>query len=131
MAEREDSQNGREANAPRIRQSRAARVMSLKNDLVCIKDVAAYHDVHQAEKRANSLSKSTYPSTAFAGLNEKDSQLIKNAFKQLYQAPKGLVDKGAIMRGSHTTPGTANNIPRPQVAGGLPNGKDASKGDTN
>ena len=73
MAEREDSQNGREANAPRIRQSRAARVMSLKNDLVCIKDVAAYHDVHQAEKRANSLSKSTYPSTAFAGLNEKDS----------------------------------------------------------
>jgi hypothetical protein len=48
LAEREDSQNGREANAPRIRQSRAARVMSLKNDLVCIKDVAAYHDVHQA-----------------------------------------------------------------------------------
>ena len=63
-------------------------------------------------------------------MNEKESQLIKNAFKQLYQAPKGLVDKAAVMRGSHTTPGTANNIPRPQIVGSLPN-KDASKGDTN
>ena len=86
LAEREESQNGGDNNqgAPKIKQSRAARVMSLKNDLVCIKDVAAYHDEHQAQKRANSLTKSAYPGGGFSGMNEKDSQLIKNAFKQLY-----------------------------------------------
>jgi len=58
--------------------------MSLKNDLVCIKDVAAYHDENLAQKRANSLTKSVYGPPGGGGINDKDSQLIKNAFKQLY-----------------------------------------------
>jgi len=90
LAEREESSNGHDGNQPppKIKMSRAARILSLKNDLVCIKDVAAYHDVHQAQKKANSLTKSVYgPPGGLSGVNEKDSQLIKNAFKQLYKSP--------------------------------------------
>jgi hypothetical protein len=32
------------ADAPKIRQSRVARILSLKNDLVCIKDVISLHE---------------------------------------------------------------------------------------
>jgi hypothetical protein len=43
IAEKEDG-SGKDSQAPRIKQSRAARIISLKNDLVCIKDVANYYD---------------------------------------------------------------------------------------
>jgi hypothetical protein len=83
IADKEDGQDpNSEKNPPRIKQSRAARIMSLKNDLVCIKDVANYYDVHMAQKRSGSLTKSIYGMSPNA--NEKDNQLIKTAFKQLY-----------------------------------------------
>jgi len=41
LAEKEDTQS---RDAPKIRQSRVARILSLKNDLVCIKDVVNLHE---------------------------------------------------------------------------------------
>jgi hypothetical protein len=49
IVEREEASHGRGPNgdsqAPKIKQSRVARILSLKNDLLCIKDVANFHDL--------------------------------------------------------------------------------------
>lgn len=41
--------------AVRIKQSRAARIISQKNDLVCIKDVANYYDLSQRQKSTSKM----------------------------------------------------------------------------
>ena len=55
IADKEDGST-KDNKAPKIKQSRAARIISLKNDLVCIKDVANYYDLAQKEKRSGSLN---------------------------------------------------------------------------
>jgi hypothetical protein len=80
----------RDKQAPKIKQSRAARILSVKNDLVCIKDVANYYDNTQKEKRSGSYqNRSPYGQASLNGFGQateadKESQLVKNAFKSLY-----------------------------------------------
>jgi hypothetical protein len=96
IAEKEEGAN-KDSQAPKIKQSRAARILSVKNDLVCIKDVANYYDNAQKEKRSGSYkNRSPYGQASLNGFGQlpqadKESQLIKNAFKQLYQSPKNMM----------------------------------------
>ena len=87
IADKEDGAS-KDSQAPKIKQSRAARIISLKNDLVCIKDVANYYDQSQKEKRSGSLQqRSPYGQATLQGFGspttsmDKESLLIKNAFK--------------------------------------------------
>ncbi|TNV79251.1 hypothetical protein FGO68_gene1994 [Halteria grandinella] len=86
LAEREEGNQSKE-NAPKIKQSRVARILSLKNDLVCIKDVANYHDANHSRKVSQKNR------TLYAGgeTEQPFNVLMKSNIKSLYQTPKALL----------------------------------------
>jgi hypothetical protein len=61
-----------------------ARILSLKNDLVSIKDVANYHILNQSKKRQNHIpGQSSTPLSKEAG-NAAFNVLMKSSIKSLY-----------------------------------------------
>ena len=77
IVDKEDGSN-KDTQAPKIKQSRAARILSLKNDLVCIKDVAHYYEVSQKEKRSGSYkNRSIYAQGNLSGIGASQPQESK------------------------------------------------------
>lgn len=115
IAEREEASHGNDASAPKIKESRVARILSLKNDLLCIKDVARFHDMAQLKKA--SKNRSIYAQNGATGnqtmsaLRGEDATsfnaLMKGNIKQLYQSPKPYFSG---MSSPHHQPGYSINL---------------------
>jgi hypothetical protein len=69
-----------------------ARILSLKNDLVCIKDVANYHDMNNARKLSQK-NRNLYPGGGVTAIDRDQpfNVLMKSNIKSLYQTPKALM----------------------------------------
>jgi hypothetical protein len=86
LAEKEDTQS---RDAPKIRQSRVARILSLKNDLVCIKDVVNLHEQTMQRRTLTRIPEETLGSITPGGPRSQPfNAFMKNSIKQLYQTPK-------------------------------------------
>ena len=94
LAEKEEGAQNKDSGAPKIKQSRVARILSLKNDLLCIKDVANYHDLNHTRKQSQK-NRTLYPGAGGSGFGLEGDQpfnaLMKSNIKSLYQTPKALM----------------------------------------